>query len=455
MPLFEAVHSVETRERYLKLARRCMENAERLSSRSASSSLQFNHGQCQYLANNLRKVLFEAETSSAWPRSSTIDVQGVEIMKLLWRCAKEVEGFVLGCCRNNWVQVAVVLANMAEFVCQLSADLEFCTLLIRNKSNPSGKGWEALDESKNDVFLRSERIKEIVSEDQKALVTRLETVNPSSNSSEQETQLAQCLASRLSQHLSGSFKLDCWEIQFSSLVPGQRLGSGSAGVIVRKSNWMGEEVAEKVFQGADNASFKNEVRILAGLAHPNIVPLIGYAEDGSRRVIVMELMNDDLSSLMEERLRHNPTLKVPFSDCEAVDMMLQTAEGVRYLHEKRVVHRDLKALNILVKRRKDMNGEVVYAKVADFGLSKTKESSSSYSSLSANTGTTRWMAPELFRPGEDDLGARTSDEDSKLRHPFKVDVYSFGLVCYQVLTGKVPFSSIGSLKEVKKMVLKG
>ena len=119
------------------------------------------------------------------------------------------------------------------------------------------------------------------------------------------------------------------------------------------------------------------------------------------------------------------------------------------------MHRDLKAPNILVKRRKDMNGEVVYAKVADFGLSKTKESSSSYSSLTANTGTPRWMAPELLLPGEDDLSARTSDQDSKLRHPFKVDVYSFGMVCYEILTGQVPFSSISSLKEVKKMVLKG
>ena len=254
----------------MKLARKCMENVERLSSRSFSTTLQFNHGQCQYLSNKLGKALFRAEPF-LWSRSSTIDVQGVEVMKLLLRCAQEVERFVLGCHRNNWVQAAFVLATATEYVPQLSANLEFCMLLVRDELNPLG----SLDESENDFFLKSERVREIVSKDQKALVTRLvETVNPSSNSSEQETQLAQCLASRLSQHLSGSFKLDCWEIQFSSLVPGQRLGSGSAGVTVRKSNWMGEEVAEKVFQGADHASFRNEVKVLAGLAHPNIVPLI-------------------------------------------------------------------------------------------------------------------------------------------------------------------------------------
>ena len=97
------------------------------------------------------------------------------------------------------------------------------------------------------------------------------------------------------------------------MVPGQRLGSGSAGVTVRKSNWMGEEVAEKVFQGADHAKFRNEVKILAGLAHPNIVPLIGYAEDGNRCIIVMELMDGDLSSHMEDRIApsrfHSRTVK--------------------------------------------------------------------------------------------------------------------------------------------------
>ena len=100
VPLFEAVHSVETRERYLKLARRCMKNAQRLSSQSFSTTLQFNHGQCQYLSDKLREALFKAETSLEWVSSSTIDVisstldvideQGMEIMKLLWQCAKRL-----------------------------------------------------------------------------------------------------------------------------------------------------------------------------------------------------------------------------------------------------------------------------------------------------------------------------------------------------------------------------
>jgi serine/threonine protein kinase len=77
-------------------------------------------------------------------------------------------------------------------------------------------------------------------------------------------------------------------------------------------------------------------------------------------------------------------------------MMLQIGQGMLYLHENRVVHRDLKAQNILVKSRKDGDTTYLYAKVADFGLSKTKEKSSSYSNLTSNIGTTRWMAPKLM-----------------------------------------------------------
>lgn len=254
--------------------------------------------------------------------------------------------------------------------------------------------------------------------------------------------------------MSESTELSAREIDYSSLEQVQRLGNGSAGM-VRKSKWMGAEAAEKMFYGSNHPSFKKEVQVLAGLAHPNIVPLLGYAIDEGRCSIVMELMDGDLLFLMEERLRQNPTCRYPFTIFEAVDKMLQTAEGMLYLHGKKNVHRDLKSQNILIKRRKDIDTEHIYVKVADFGLCKTKESSSSYSNLTLNTGATRWMAPGLMTSGNDDPHVKTSDHNLELRYSFKVDVYSFGTVCYEILTGHVPFSTVCSLGDVKQRVLNG
>ncbi|KAG0582470.1 hypothetical protein KC19_3G062400 [Ceratodon purpureus] len=135
--------------------------------------------------------------------------------------------------------------------------------------------------------------------------------------------------------------------------------------------------------------------------------------------------------------------------------MLQVAKGVNYLHKNRVVHRDLKSHNILVMRMKCRDGkEFVCAKLADFGLSKTKETSTTFSNQTLNTGTTRWMAPELMGPQTSESQTSTSRSD-EIKYPFKCDVYSFGMVCFEILTGEVPFQSTSSPNAVKRMVLDG
>jgi serine/threonine protein kinase len=79
----------------------------------------------------------------------------------------------------------------------------------------------------------------------------------------------------------------------------------------------------------------------------------------------MELLDENLHDLIQRK-----PLDAPFELLEAIDIMLQIAEGMLYLHQNKVIHRDLKSMNILV-----MCGEHVSIKVVDFGLSKIKESS--------------------------------------------------------------------------------
>lgn len=217
---------------------------------------------------------------------------------------------------------------------------------------------------------------------------------------------------------------------------------------------MGELLALKTFANDEYFFniFENEVSILLGLSHPNILSLYCFASNKRSCSLVVELMDNDLYNFIQEKVREDETLTAPFDILEAIDIMLQIAEGMVYLHNNKVVHRDLKSDNILVKYDK-AGGKFdhVHARVADFGLSKIKEKSHTLSDQTLNIGSTRWMAPELYRTN-DHMNASTSDV--KLRYPFKVDQYSFGMVCYEVLTGQRPFCNI-PLNKIRENVLEG
>lgn len=135
-----------------------------------------------------------------------------------------------------------------------------------------------------------------------------------------------------------------WEIDRGCVIQSEILGRGST-TEVYKARWLGVvEVVEKVFSNGIERLAKVEVLSLAKLSHPNIVSLFGITMDkGDKRdscSIVMELMDGDLRTLMQQRMRQDNTLTVPFSVCEACDLMLQVAEGVHYMHENGVIHRD-------------------------------------------------------------------------------------------------------------------
>jgi serine/threonine protein kinase len=112
-------------------------------------------------------------------------------------------------------------------------------------------------------------------------------------------------------------------------------------------------------------------------------------------------------------------------------------------------------MNILVKHVHRSSAELGYmqVKAADFGASKVKELTCGSSSLTLGMGTTRWVAPELFsntsqRFNSDHVNATNYDPSSSrtgiilLKYLFKCNVYSFGMVCHEILKGDVPFAYI-------------
>jgi serine/threonine protein kinase len=231
--------------------------------------------------------------------------------------------------------------------------------------------------------------------------------------------------------------IDACKVAHGNVKRGRQIGKG-AFAKVYEVNWLGKQLAEKCFNGPEIEAIQKEMSFLAGLSHPNILPLFGVITKADSCSLVIELMDQDLRDLMLQRKDNkDSTYDPPFQLLEAVDIMLQVAEGMRYLHANKVVHRDLKSMNILVKCE-EHSGHV-YVKVADFGLSKVKEASCTYSNITLDKGTTRWMAPELFKISKYP-NVLTRESNPPLKYdPLKADIYSFGMVCYEILTGLIPF----------------
>ncbi|KAH0454513.1 hypothetical protein IEQ34_016437 [Dendrobium chrysotoxum] len=210
----------------------------------------------------------------------------------------------------------------------------------------------------------------------------------------------------------------------------QELGCGTFGAVYH-GKWRGADVAIKRIHdiyillenfGYKNrrADFWNEIFMLANLHHPNIISFYGIVWDGPRGsfAAITEYMVD--GSLRSALINYSRFLDKRKCILIAIDV----AFGMEYLHDQNIIHFDLKSDNLLVNLR-DPNRPI--CKVGDFGLSKVK-CSTSISSYSAR-GTIPWMAPELLN-GRRDLVSE------------KVDVFSFGIVMWELLMGQEPYANI-------------
>lgn len=215
-----------------------------------------------------------------------------------------------------------------------------------------------------------------------------------------------------------------WEIPWEEIVIGDRIGLGSYGE-VHHGDWHGTEVAVKKFLDQDFFGdaldeFISEVRIMRRMQHPNVVLFVGAVTRPPNLSIVTEYL--PRGSLF--RLLHRPNCQL--DERLRLKMALDVAEGMNYLHTSMpiIVHRDLKSPNLLV----DKNWVV---KVCDFGLSRMKHHT--FLSSKSTAGTPEWMAPEVLRN-------EPSNE--------KCDVYSFGVILWELSTLQQPWSGINPMQVV-------
>ncbi|KAJ5066257.1 hypothetical protein M0811_03590 [Anaeramoeba ignava] len=208
------------------------------------------------------------------------------------------------------------------------------------------------------------------------------------------------------------------EVDLSEFELKEEIGKGSFGKVFR-AIWRGKEVAVKqIFEeyhvGKYLSEFKREALILSRMRHPNIVLFMAASTKPPNVFLVTEY-------LKEGSLYHSLQKKTfPNSEQIRIKIAKDIALGLNYLHltkPKPVIHRDLKSLNVLLDQHQN-------AKVADFGMSKIKEHSLE---LSKFRGTPCWMAPEIFRCE---------------KYSEKVDIYSYGVVLWELITRKVPYRQV-------------
>ena len=162
----------------------------------------------------------------------------------------------------------------------------------------------------------------------------------------------------------------------------------------------------------------------------------------------MELLDIDLEAFMNNRARIAGTWGRPILSFQStLDVLLQVAEAMNYLHEKNIVHEDLEPSNILMNcyPLKHSGAQFYVVKVCDFSMSQRVHSLGA--TMDCWVGTSRYSAPEVL----DFQYHRTGGKPPE--HPKKVDVYSFGVVAYQVLTGVLDFYKGLRFAEARKQVI--
>ena len=196
----------------------------------------------------------------------------------------------------------------------------------------------------------------------------------------------------------------------------KKLGEGGMGVVYKAEDIKLERPVAIKFLPREIAAqddvkqrFKIEARAAAALNHPNIGTIHQIEEVDEKMFIVMEYVD---GQELRQLVRMQGTIQID----DAINYAIQIAEGLQAAHKKGVIHRDIKGANIMLTE----NGQI---KIMDFGLAKLS-GQSQITKEGLSVGTMAYMSPEQAQ-------GRTVDQ--------RTDIWSFGVVFYEMLTGQVPF----------------
>ena len=413
-----------------------------------SNSILLNEKQCNNLVANLQKGL---EAIQKINKGSWRDVFN-EVEQDVVRIVNKAKNVVDECCKEDWCHGAVFQINNKETFRELLLDLECCFHAMCDMSQMCyrGQSQNILQTLRCTTFYPTS-IDE-VEEDQDALHDRLskhleiDTIK--------DRALTQYLLGRVTGlQLAQGEELDkiVFPYDYPQSEPSGRfdfpLGiAGATECVVSRSNWVGIESVTKIMKvkGLEHRRILlKEASILGGLNHPNIIKFYCcglFHHETEKFELVMERGKFDLCKLLDEE-------KASITEAIRMDIMLQIASGMCYLHDMKVAHRDLKPNNVVVTSMDVSKSdclENVHVKLVDFGISKIEvKESPQVPTGEFPYGTFRYMAPEAFEK-------RSLEVDA-----FKTDVFSFAMTIFEILSGEKPFRAISRNDKYLKSIHDG
>ena len=230
--------------------------------------------------------------------------------------------------------------------------------------------------------------------------------------------------------------------RFSRYRIGESLGRGGMGVVYKaRDEQLGRDVALKFLPDdvARNPEvlerFRREARAASSLDHPNICTIFDVGSDEERPFLVMQYLE---GSTLRERIQGKP-----LQMSETINLALQIADGLAAAHQKGIVHRDIKPANVFVTDR----GE---AKILDFGLAKF----SAGPTLGAETSSLRPTQEPLTATGVvmGTIDYMSPEQALGKAQDHRTDIFSLGVLLYETVTGRLPFSGATSTETINRIV---
>ena len=448
---------------YLKLSVDCVQDIKNVL--CAGHELQLNGRQCEDLASKLEIFVEKMQYLV-----SNVEGSGLKsfrpALRNMYRVSEKAKLLVNDCSKEDWCRESMFQIQNEEAFREILREIGLCDEQAKELGLPStiSRASETNDLVLEDRCTLKERLQDMAKsstssdEHKECLVRfmlrklevwsggpRIENLDPSdpiSLGTISELQDTQDNALSTNQEPASegqrienvglSYPIDLgsdselqhgWEDAILNIID-----SGAHGTVL-STKWHGIPCAKKVFDVKNSHVFQKEAAVLTCLNHPNIAKFFFCGTENQQCFIAMELMHMSLHKLIMERKGS------PFATDVAINIILQIANGMCYLHSQKIAHRDLKSLNVVINKVSTTPhpGDKFQVKLVDFGLSKTKvEASRSNPASIRNCGTTTYRAPEVFSKGND---------PEKVVW-FKADVYSFALICSAILSLKEPFEDM-------------